>query len=231
MSAVYRVHPHLRCCLLCRSDQKRLGRPQGLSLFGGPHRQLRRYRPCGKTWQIHLTGLCDHESGGSPTCWPTSSSVNLNQGHRQRYKVRNGARVFPATEEPNGEAAAALVDQEVDDYMDLDLGARPGVVPASRGGERPREAPSKGTGEVLMGRRITEEPIPLKEVQDEERKVVIQGQVIALDVREMRPGRKLLTFDVTDLTDSIHGSVGKRRGSKLQASRWGIGCACAAGPV
>src|SRR5690606_40577865 len=97
--------------------------------------------------------------------------------------------------------------------------------------ESPKEASGKETGEVLMGRRITEEPTPLKEVQEEERKVVIQGQVIALDVREMRAGRKLLTFDVTDSTDSITAkvweneeglskslSVGDRKSTRLNSS-------------
>src|SRR5690606_16005572 len=37
--------------------------------------------------------------------------------------------------------------------------------------------------------------------------VVIEGEVIAVDVREMRSGRKLLTFDVTDRTDSITAKV------------------------
>ena len=84
---------------------------------------------------------------------------------------------------------------------------------------------------MLMGRRITEEPVPLKDVQDEERKVIIQGQVIALDVREMRSGRKLLTFDVTDLTDSISVKVweSKRAKASPSPSRSGIGCACGAG--
>ncbi len=80
-----------------------------------------------------------------------------------------------------------------------------------------------------MGRRITEEPTPSKEVQDEERKVVIQGQVIALDVREMRSGRKLLTFDVTDLTDSITVKVWESEEAYPRAYRWEIGCGCAAG--
>lgn len=98
-------------------------------------------------------------------------------------------------------------EDDSDDYMAM-------ILQRAKEWSQMTEAESKGNGktggskapsagEVIMGRRITEEPIPIREVVDEERKVVVEGEVIAFDVREMRSGRKLVTFDITDKTDSL----------------------------
>ena len=42
-----------------------------------------------------------------------------------------------------------------------------------------------------------------KHIQDEERRVTIEGYVFDAEVRELRSGRSLLTIKVTDYTDSI----------------------------
>ncbi|KNZ71245.1 DNA polymerase III subunit alpha [Thermincola ferriacetica] len=59
------------------------------------------------------------------------------------------------------------------------------------------------SGEILFGKAIRGEPIPIKDIQDEEKNVVIVGRVFNLETRELRSGRRLVTFDITDLTDSI----------------------------
>jgi DNA polymerase-3 subunit alpha (Gram-positive type) len=43
----------------------------------------------------------------------------------------------------------------------------------------------------------------LNEIVDEERRVVIQGYIFDADIRELRSGRSLLTFKITDYTSSI----------------------------
>ena len=49
-----------------------------------------------------------------------------------------------------------------------------------------------------------EEPImEIRTIQDEERRVTIEGYVFDAEVRELRSGRSLLTIKVTDYTDSI----------------------------
>ncbi|GKV55554.1 DNA polymerase III PolC-type [Sporosarcina sp. NCCP-2222] len=49
-----------------------------------------------------------------------------------------------------------------------------------------------------------DEPIlDIKTIQDEERRVTIEGYVFDAEVRELRSGRSLLTIKVTDYTDSI----------------------------
>ncbi|MCS1351283.1 PolC-type DNA polymerase III [Mechercharimyces sp. CAU 1602] len=61
----------------------------------------------------------------------------------------------------------------------------------------------EATGPISVGYEIREEPVPLHEIQDEERRVVVKGAIFKSEVRELRSGRTLLTFNVTDYTDSI----------------------------
>ncbi|MGN7283640.1 PolC-type DNA polymerase III [Shouchella rhizosphaerae] len=56
---------------------------------------------------------------------------------------------------------------------------------------------------LSMGYPIKDEPTPLEAIVDEERRITIQGYVFATDIRELRSGRTLLTFKMTDYTDSI----------------------------
>lgn len=57
--------------------------------------------------------------------------------------------------------------------------------------------------EIIMGKKIQDEAISIKEILEEEKKVVITGEIIDLEIRQLKTGRKLVTFSVTDLTDSI----------------------------
>lgn len=57
--------------------------------------------------------------------------------------------------------------------------------------------------EKKIGYDITEEPISISKIQEEERRVVVQGEVFKSEVKELKSGRKLLTFNITDYTDSI----------------------------
>ncbi|PPA72028.1 PolC-type DNA polymerase III [Jeotgalibacillus proteolyticus] len=63
------------------------------------------------------------------------------------------------------------------------------------------EAPS---GPLSIGYSIKpDEPVEIRTIQDEERKIAIQGLIFDAEVKELRSGRSLLTFKVTDYTDSI----------------------------
>jgi DNA polymerase III subunit alpha, Gram-positive type len=63
------------------------------------------------------------------------------------------------------------------------------------------------SSEPLFGRVIKEEAAPIESIKDEERKCVVAGRIFTIDVRELRSGRQLVTFDMTDLTDSISVKV------------------------
>jgi len=56
---------------------------------------------------------------------------------------------------------------------------------------------------LAVGYDIREEAVPLRNIYEEEKKTTVQGMVFGLDVKELRNGSTLFTFNVTDYTDSI----------------------------
>ncbi|RSL33203.1 PolC-type DNA polymerase III [Salibacterium salarium] len=56
---------------------------------------------------------------------------------------------------------------------------------------------------LQIGYPIKEDPVPLDTIQEEERRITAQGYVFEAETRELRSGRTLLTFKITDYTDSI----------------------------
>ncbi|MFZ3172818.1 MAG: PolC-type DNA polymerase III [Carboxydocellales bacterium] len=56
---------------------------------------------------------------------------------------------------------------------------------------------------VLLGKLIKGEPVLLRELIDEEKSVIAQGRIVNIDIRELNTGRKLITFDITDFSDSL----------------------------
>ena len=60
------------------------------------------------------------------------------------------------------------------------------------------------SGPFQLGTQIKEQEIfHIKSIQDEERSVVIEGYVFAVDVKVLKSGRSLLEVKMTDYTDSI----------------------------
>lgn len=56
---------------------------------------------------------------------------------------------------------------------------------------------------ALMGKKITGEPVTIEQVVEEEKSVVVQGRINTIEVRLLKSGRSIVSFDMTDLTDSI----------------------------
>ncbi|TMW73243.1 PolC-type DNA polymerase III [Alteribacter natronophilus] len=68
------------------------------------------------------------------------------------------------------------------------------------------EKKAKETGQlssVAIGKPIKDNPDPIESIQEEEGQKVVQGYVFEAETRELRSGRTLLTFKITDYTDSI----------------------------
>jgi DNA polymerase-3 subunit alpha (Gram-positive type) len=72
---------------------------------------------------------------------------------------------------------------------------------ASSREEAPAAAEAPQT--LQYGYEIKDEPVPIQQIRDEEKKVTIQGVVFGLEVKELRTGSTLFMFNVTDFTDSI----------------------------
>lgn len=63
--------------------------------------------------------------------------------------------------------------------------------------------PEEGDVRLAVGYDIREEAVPMMNIVEEEKKIAVQGTVFGLEVKELRNGSTLFTFNVTDFTDSI----------------------------
>ncbi|MGI6035807.1 MAG: PolC-type DNA polymerase III [Limnochordia bacterium] len=95
--------------------------------------------------------------------------------------------------------------------------------------QRPTPTPQQESSAIQYGRIIKAPPRPIETIQEEEKSVVVAGEIIALESQPMRSGRTLLRFDLTDLTDSITVKVFLKEGSELPL-RVGM-CVLVRGPV
>ena len=57
--------------------------------------------------------------------------------------------------------------------------------------------------DVLYGRDFEDDFIQIEEIDGEMGEVILRGQVLTCESRELRSGKFILTFDVTDFTDTI----------------------------
>jgi DNA polymerase-3 subunit alpha (Gram-positive type) len=67
------------------------------------------------------------------------------------------------------------------------------------------ELPDTPEGELklMIGYEIKEPPVPLKDIQEEEKKVTVQGVIFGLEKKELRNGNTLFEYKLTDFTDSL----------------------------
>ncbi len=61
--------------------------------------------------------------------------------------------------------------------------------------------------DVLYGREFEGESVKLCEVSEETGEVIVRGQIVNVDTREIRNERTIVTFTLTDYTDSIKGKM------------------------
>src|SRR5690625_4304513 len=70
--------------------------------------------------------------------------------------------------------------------------------------EKIKQNGNKPISEKLsIGSNIQDEPIEMREIIEEERRVTVQGYVFISEVRKLRSGRSLLILKATDYTDSL----------------------------
>lgn len=56
---------------------------------------------------------------------------------------------------------------------------------------------------LMLGYEIKEPPVPMQMIQEEEKKVIVQGTIFGLESKELRNGMTLFTFNLTDFSDSL----------------------------
>ena len=78
---------------------------------------------------------------------------------------------------------------------------------APRQGTSRKSSASGGGAGVLKGKLIKAPVLSVREIEDEEKSVCLAGTIFGLDSRELKSGRSLIMFALTDHTDSIDCKV------------------------
>ena len=125
-----------------------------------------------------------------------------------RFETAEDGKIAAPRQTEAGAASATTSDAELvfaDEaaYMDFVMERA-----AREMNEAPAADENHGTDPMhvrtpLRGRFIGEDPRPIAEITDEERSCVLIGEIIHIDEKELRSGRRLLQIDVTDWRDSI----------------------------
>ncbi|MDO5133288.1 MAG: PolC-type DNA polymerase III, partial [Eubacteriales bacterium] len=82
-----------------------------------------------------------------------------------------------------------------------------GAQPAGRGqrkGDRPYSLKRSSHPDVIFGREITADAIPVADVVGEIGEVVVRGRILGNDRRDIRNDKTIVKFSLTDFTDSIY---------------------------
>ena len=81
----------------------------------------------------------------------------------------------------------------------------PGGTPARSGGGPAGEKNAPG-GSVLFGRAIKQKPVPMRELNLDSGRVTVEGDVVAVSNRSTKNGGAVLSFDLTDRTNTLRVS-------------------------
>lgn len=60
---------------------------------------------------------------------------------------------------------------------------------------------------LVLGYAIDDEPVSIQSIVEEERRITLQGEVFRTELRDLRSGRTLLLFNLTDYKDSIQVKI------------------------
>ncbi len=116
---------------------------------------------------------------------------SLESFFRQKYGL--DARIFWEIEETAAEEEIYFdAEKEEQKYVEEILSQKP---------EEKKE--KKEQNAVLLGREIKGTPTPLADIHDEEKQVIVEGEVCETEIRLLKSGRQLLSFGLTDKTNSI----------------------------
>ncbi|GAA4701059.1 PolC-type DNA polymerase III [Brevibacillus fulvus] len=151
------------------------------------------------------------ENGAIHVLLPTEMSLEMVKRKKVEtdlaeafYKATAWRPRFLFTAEENDEAYKAFAEQREEEERALVEVVRSAQI------EKENKEEKAAVSSLMIGYDIKEEPVPIKEIQEEERRVVIQGNVFNVELKELRSGRHLLTFNITDYSDSLSVKVFSR---------------------
>ncbi|WP_232697071.1 PolC-type DNA polymerase III [Brevibacillus daliensis] len=118
----------------------------------------------------------------------------------QLWKIAQVRPRFSFLSEENDEAMKAFIEQRQEEERVL----VENVMTAQAQAEKEKKGSEvEAITNVTIGYDIKEDAVPISEIQEEERRITIQGMVFNAELRELKSGRHILTFNVTDYTDSL----------------------------
>ncbi|WP_373896042.1 PolC-type DNA polymerase III [Virgibacillus natechei] len=91
--------------------------------------------------------------------------------------------------------------------------------------KRDKEKSQPDNKPFMIGYKIQDEVMQMEEIQEEERRVTVQGYIFAVDIRQLRSGRSLLIIKATDYTDSLQikmFSKGDEDAAKFESVKEGM---------
>lgn len=71
------------------------------------------------------------------------------------------------------------------------------------------------TSEVIYGKKITGDPLPIKGMSEEGETVILSGEIFRFETRVSKMGKKFYLGDITDYTDSLSFKIFPRRAEPL----------------
>ena len=79
-------------------------------------------------------------------------------------------------------------------------------------------------GKVLFGKKVTGHPVPISDLTPESGRVTVEGEVFGREVKEVRGGSHVFSFNITDYTSSLHVSrfLKAEEGKELEAVENGM---------
>ena len=66
-----------------------------------------------------------------------------------------------------------------------------------------KPAGNSGNSEVILGKKFSGEPTPLRQLQEEEEQVIVRGEIFRFETRISKAGKKFYLGDITDYADSV----------------------------
>lgn len=151
----------------------------------------------GASWSYHEETLTIETAGGLSTAILTERGVErtIQEFIRQEFGQACEIRFLNTEIEEPPVCDEALLTPEY----------REALTEAASPSDKPKATDSP----VIFGRNIrgAAEAAPISTIQEEARNVILTGQIINPDTKELKSGRFLLTFDLVDLSDGISGKV------------------------
>ncbi|MCG3419060.1 PolC-type DNA polymerase III [Oceanobacillus jordanicus] len=122
----------------------------------------------------------------------------LDQDFKE-FCLKAGIRYYPIETEVKAEEAALKKFKEQKALEDQKLVLKT----VQEKEKRDTQKIQQDNRPLTLGYKIQDEPLQMQEIQDEERRVTIQGYIFDVDIRKLRSGRSLLIIKATDYTDSL----------------------------